>query len=43
MTTRNYRRFPLLLLAAIGLVARAAEVQRMQAVEFTGGEYRAQR
>jgi iron complex outermembrane receptor protein len=38
MNTRNTRRFPLLLLAAVGLVARAGEVQRMETVESTARE-----
>jgi iron complex outermembrane recepter protein len=38
MNTRNIRRLPLLLLAATGLIARAGEVQRMEAVESTARE-----
>jgi hypothetical protein len=38
MNASNYRRFPMILLTAGSLIARAEEVQRMEAVESTASE-----
>jgi iron complex outermembrane recepter protein len=38
MKSRDYRRFPLMLLAAASLIARAEDVQRMDVVESTARE-----